>query len=393
MKLEKIKYYKLNKSYDNFVTRGWGQQKPAEILNNTHIISDECYIIKDRDSHRQPEFSKLLETLALTSLINKIKSLNGIKNVKFAKDVRFNRSLFKEMYPSVNVRRDIEKAEAIIFDDKKHNASLMLGVYEIQPNLYVDYYLGVLLSETQKHTVSKIDDIEIDKVQCKKFESYANRITQYAYPEFYINQVINDFSGKVPYIHISDVFESAETKMRAENIALEEITTMWQQITHSEINIRRLGADLIASLDTKKYLPLQVLIWDLADTTGIKSSKVDVFRKYLRDHHIDTSKPKSNYYWSHGSFEQRPLQFISNTVACFGEKPFTADMDYEIFSEFINKVLLENIKKNLLGNAQRHIDLSQFEIKVIHPITQEAQPQQVAVCAEEISEDISSWTL
>lgn len=293
---------------------------------------------------------------------SKIKSLDGIKNVKFVPHTKFNRALFKQMYPSINVRRDTDKAEAVIYDEYSINVNRTCAYRALyfcpQHNIYVESSLQYQLRHI--NTPVQIGPYLFDK----------NSLDIAAGVFYYcdikeIDNISSLMTYNVPLIHVNDVFSTADTSMRQESISFDDLTKIADQVFHKDLNIRKLGIEILSELDMKKYLPIQVFLFNSADTRGVKSPKIDVFSSYLAKVNLNL-----NYaYTNRNSDRVMALIYkIVHNIRLWDSNEFNEDMDYAIFDKFIHLYYKNFISKNMIdGSYAKYCKLEEFKLEITHP--------------------------
>lgn len=387
MTLQKIKYYQLKEPTSSFsVFNSWRYGNTSltnKLLEASHIEEKNGYFLSDKN-----QIEKSIQSLQ--DKITFIKSLDGIKNVKFFPNTKFNRSLFRQMYPDINIRRSNEKAEAIIYDKRIFNVRFQDEVitYCGQTDIYVDYYLSRLLAEPQS---CKIKSLNNTTINFSKWKSAGHNNMVRIIKDEHIDHILNAMTNNLPYIDISNVFENAKTEMRNENLDLENLKSIYEQISHKDPNIQRVGADILVSLDTTKYLPIQTFLWGFCNLGRIKSHKIELFVKYMADNGISIYMPKSLSYRANHSFNNYPLVYINDFSDSLCKSAYTESMDYNLLSDFINTVLIKDIKSILTKNCHC-IDISDFTIKIKHPKANSSAPTQ-HVCAAQVEAVADEWIL
>lgn len=353
MTMQKVTYYLLNVPYYTI-----GRYQSITKLDSTHIDKKEGYIIKS-----VADVNKIIEQNRQN--VKFIESLDGIKNVRFLPHVKFNRGLFKQMYPDINVRRLDGKADAIIYDSKNMllSSNIQNSIYDNQSNLVVDYYLAYCLADKSMCNISSIDNIPIDWNAWQR-TSYNKSFS--VIETHHIDKAIEMFKVDLPYIDVSHVFTGAKTEMRKENLTLEDLRALYEQVSHKDMSIRRVGADILVSLDTSRYLPIQTLLWGACGLAMVKSHKTEVFAKYVQDLGIYIPNGMSQSNRSMGTFTSSPLYYINGFISNLNHNAYTESMEYQLLSDLVNKIMIDQIKSKALTGCP-NLELDNFQIIFKHP--------------------------
>lgn len=253
-------------------------------------------------------------------------SIDGFKNVYFVPSTEFLRSDFKKYYPEVNIKRKVDDADVIIFDNKTKKPSVkQLGnshYYYYDRGFLVDADTLMLCRRYVRPNTDGWTHYSGTIIGVKEYERYEKIIK----------------SG-LPMVHVNTVFANFKSEVREFEFTEELAWKCFRQIQSDDIPSIQAALDITASLDPKVNLPFQSLIYSAFNANNvpvsqIRSNKFNVFKKFMYGKNFKFQRLYQNdSLWFHGRrfLDASPLFNLESFVNYVNyNNNFTEDMNYDL---------------------------------------------------------------
>lgn len=265
-----------------------------------------------------------------------------IKNIHFVKGTHFDRDFFRRMYPNINVRNKPELADVIVYDRKslfsndnrperfyktkagygsiifnpkdvttlKMINTFMNGLnHSYKGSLQIDHSNLSILS----NIVKAYSGSHYEHITCSKTNSYFDELNK---------------AGK-PYLHVDQIISSLESTQRSNMLTLQELLVLFDQIKSKNYQVVKTAVETLIMFESKKYLPLQILLLQFDGDNAGKSEKARLFANSygFTVGGWSTQVPKSFF----GFFE-----YVQNSIIT----KITVDTDTQLMADFFNSTEL-----------------------------------------------------
>lgn len=261
-----------------------------------------------------------------------------VKSVRFVLRTRFNRQTFRQMYPNLQVK--YTKADCLIYDQdaligSKHHSIYKLGEHYISYNIWraltdlTRYYNPP--PNTFKNTALGTygEDVKSGKIKiydCKTFD-VGN--------DYYLD--MRPFlADQTPIITVKDVFQSAESEFRNESLSLEDIISIYDQITNRNEDIHKIGIDLLSMINPEKYFPIMFFFYALH--TKFNTAKGSILYKFVNE---KLREFKVSTYYSSNATPQ--IAVVDMVLGLMRENKIPGEIDVHLVKEFFKHIIYKHM--------------------------------------------------
>lgn len=290
-------------------------------------------------------------------------NFQSVKNIHFVKGTHFDRDFFRRMYPNINVRNKPELADLIVYDKRSlfsndnrperfyktkvgfgsilfdpKDLSAIKMIYAFMNGLNHSYKGLINIDHNNLSIVSNIVKAYMgghyDHVTCHKNNDYFDQL---------------DKAGK-PYLHVDKIISSLESTQRSNTLTLQELLVLFDQIKSRNYQVVKTAAETLIMFESKKYLPLQILLLQFDGENAAKSEKV---RLFSNSYNFVVGGYSSSVPRSFFSFYEYINQSIITKI--------TPDTDTKLMADFLSSSDLIN---HLLSSemAKAHCPLKSLDI-------------------------------
>lgn len=274
--------------------------------------------------------------------------LSKIKDVHFFKGTYFDRDYFRRLYPSVNIRNNIELADLVIYDEKSlfENDANPTACYNVKDtDLYTTnisnlYKLHAIFMTPGSHDARtygnyfKFDNLNSEIVNKLVSNGVSGNLqrTYLVKQNAYFEKLAN--SG-LPFITSEEIITKMPSGLRQNNLSINDCLVYLDQVTSGVEAVVKAGLDSLLMFSHDKYLPIQALLYCIsqvkpaAKVTFKASNKVTLFK--------GTFNQLVNIYLEPWTRPDGFFHFLSS-VTNLAEKVERQypNTDFELLKEFVN---------------------------------------------------------
>ena len=237
--------------------------------NNKKIkICDEIFFKKNKLSIT----SRGRRGSALDTTCNKFKGdINSIKDVYFLRGTTFDRGYFKRLYTDVNIRKNIENADVVIYDDNAIFSN------DKEPEMYRTFLLNnerycystanppsFIMSANfaslsniiaRSGNIFNVTDAPIASAISSNGGPFSNaRVSTTSFYRFHENEYLDYVrSANKPYLDAKEFFSSRSSSSRQDNMTYEDFISIASQLMSSDNNIKMTACETLIQYNTQKY--------------------------------------------------------------------------------------------------------------------------------------------
>lgn len=223
--------------------------------------------------------------------------IKDIKNVYFVRDTSFDRAYFRRLYPEINIRRNIESAEVIIYDEQAiFSNDITPPVYKLVTiegqnycwsldNSIPNFYYGIK-STIHRSTFPRWDDQNskiIDYItNSRNFNSSVPiRTIREDTGNEYFEKLI---AANKPFIHVQDFFSSRHSSSRSNNFQYSDLVSLAHQLMSEDANVSLAACETLLQYNSQLYLPIQSFLFYMTSkdqhySNFLESKKFQIFKK------------------------------------------------------------------------------------------------------------------
>lgn len=296
-------------------------------IKKSLIISDNSYSsVRDLEKEIKNEILKKPSVNKLTTQ----------KTIHFMPGTKFNRQMFRSMFPNVKIKLDPSKSDIVCYDS---NLTVSIGSgykYAHQyampsgKSIYADEKFRSIISTANSHRYSNfsVDESKLGlpcKISQLTHVGYSYMISTEQY-----EKIVKLLSLNVPLITAEDLFVSSDsTEYKQKDIDLDEIVNIYKQAISGDKDVSKTGIDFVCTLSTEKYLPIQCLILGMTPNK-FNSPRIDIFHKM-----IDSKYPKLRGV-VRSSISSLAQLIESIHVILAAQSYYSKSVDYQMFFDLLN---------------------------------------------------------
>lgn len=226
----------------------------------------------------------------------------NIKNVYFLKDTNFDRGYFRRLYPDINIRKNIENADVIIYDDtsifSNDKVPPLYKIYTIDNIKYAvsanssipNFYFGLRSNSNMRlFPTWDTQNSKIISNICQHGSFNFNGRNYIYIRDFVDNPYIEKIkaSNKL-FLHAEEFFSVRQSSSRSDNMKYEDLLSLAYQITSSDKNASLAACETLIQYNQHKYLPVQSFLFymsscDVHYSNFSDSKKFQIFKKTYLD--------------------------------------------------------------------------------------------------------------
>ena len=227
-------------------------------------------IILEQDKEGYIECSNTTQDTYSIDTTNKFAGdFSKITDVHFIRGARFDRDYFRRLFPNINVRTKVDKAQVIIYDNKSiwenNETQETVIFYDGDYWAYLSYndLMHAILAVKNKnpHYTSRVFIDTNSKVYKFLDNSKDWKTVRIVKPSEYVASVN---AAKLPFITTEDAMSELPSNLKQSNLTISEAHSFLSQILSEDKEAAKTAFDSITMYESKKYFPIQVLFYILA---------------------------------------------------------------------------------------------------------------------------------